>query len=68
MICENAYYSNKNKMSDNRERLYCKDERVTEFGGKCPLVYWCTVSERFENTVDMFNCQYRKGENDDNRC
>ena len=38
------------------------DERVTEFNGKCPLIYWCQVSEKFENTSDMFGCPYREKE------
>lgn len=58
MICEKAYYPN--KTGENREKLYCMDERVTEFNGKCPLIYWCQVSEKFENTSDMFNCPYRE--------
>lgn len=59
MICEKAYYPN--KTGENRARLYCMDERVTElFNGKCPLIYWCPVSEKFENTSDMFGCPYRE--------
>ena len=63
MLCEKAYYLNKTGKS--REKLYCKDERVTDFGGKCPLVYWCSINERFENTTDMFNCVYRKEKEND---
>lgn len=59
MICENAYYPN--QTGNNGERLYCKNEQIingfTE--GKCPLVYWCNISEKFENTADMFDCIYR---------
>lgn len=62
MICEKAYYPN--ETGENRERLYCKDERVTDFDGKCPLIYWCTISEKYENTEDMFNCIYRNKNND----
>lgn len=62
MICEKAYYPN--KTGDNRERLYCSDERVTQFGGKCPLVYWCKIEEKFENTADMIECPYREKKDD----
>lgn len=62
MICEKAYYPN--KTGENRERVYCSDERVKAFGGKCPLVYWCAISEKFENTTDMFSCIYRSDKND----
>ena len=58
MICEKAYY--RNKTGENREKLYCMDKRVVDFEGKCPLIYWCPVSEKFENTIDMFGCPYRK--------
>ena len=62
MLCEKAYYPN--GTGEHRERVYCSDKRVaaTVFDGKCPLVYWCTVSEKFENTTDMFNCKFRKDE------
>jgi hypothetical protein len=68
MICENAYYLN--GTGENRERLHCKREEVINDDftrGKCPLIYWCPISERYENTVDMFNCRYREkndGKND----
>lgn len=62
MICEKAYYPN--GTGEDRERLYCKDNRVVQFNGKCPLIYWCPISEKFENTIDMKNCVYRE-ENDD---
>ena len=58
MFCEKAYYPN--NTGENRERLYCSDERVTEFNGKCPFVYWCHLSERFENTADAMECIYRE--------
>ena len=58
MLCEKAYY--KNGTEENRERLYCKDERVIDFNGMCPLIYWCPISEKFENTTDMFDCIYRE--------
>lgn len=63
MICEKAYYPNGS--GENRERLYCKDKRLDDFfNGKCPLIYWCPVSEKFENTSDMFSCPYREKNND----
>ena len=65
MICEKSFYPN--GTGENRERLYCSDERVKEFNGKCPLIYWCPVSEKFENTSDMFNCPYREKEDINDR-
>lgn len=62
MICEKAYY--KNGTGEGRERLYCTDERVAEFDGKCPLIYWCNITERYENTPDMMKCIYRGKEDD----
>lgn len=60
MLCEKAYYPN--STGENREHIYCSDERAKEFfNGECPFVYLCTVSEKFENTTGMFNCKFRKG-------
>lgn len=56
MLCENAYYENSDKLS----KLLCKNEKNTDFNGKCPLIYWCKINERYENTVDMFDCIYRE--------
>lgn len=60
MLCNNAYYPN--ITGENRERLYCINQAVIDgfSKGKCPLVYWCPVSERFENTPDCLDCIYRK--------
>ena len=65
MLCENAFYPN--KTGENRERPHCKckeviDDDITK--GKCPLIYWCPISEKFENTTYMFNCIYREVNND----
>lgn len=57
MICENAYYQN--GTGENRARLFCR-KGVPEFNGKCPFVYWCQVDEKYENTVDMFDCINRE--------
>lgn len=65
MICENAYYLN--GTGENRERLRCKCEDVINDGvtrGECPLIYWCPINERYENTTDMFDCIYREVNND----
>ena len=62
MLCEKAYYPN--GTGENREKLCCKDERNTNMGGRCPLIYWCKVSEKYENTTDMFDCVFRE-KNDD---
>lgn len=60
MICERAYYPN--GTGEHRERLFCECQEVKNgfSKGKCPLVYWCNVSERFENTPEFFDCIYRK--------
>ena len=62
MLCEKAYY--KNGTGENMKKLYCSDERMQDFDGKCPLIYWCKIDEKYENTTDMFNCIYRGKEND----
>ena len=56
MLCENAYYR------DNK--LYCQVKNDVLFGDRCPLVYLCRVSMKFENTTDFFDCPYRKSEVD----
>lgn len=62
MLCENAYYDNVNNVS--RKRLLCSSEKKAKddlmFGNKCPLIYFCQITERYENTADMFNCIYRR--------
>ena len=64
MLCENSFYKSKRK----QERPFCKSERKQKedsvFHDKCPLIYWCAVSERFEQTTDMFDCKYRGDKND----
>lgn len=58
MLCENAYYPNGNE----KEKPNCRKMKETEyFKGKCPLIYYCTINERFEQTTDMFGCKYREG-------
>ena len=56
MICENAYYVD--------EKVHCKNERKFKedpiFKAKCPFVYYCKIDEKYENTVDMFDCVYRE--------
>lgn len=59
MLCEYAYY----KTESQQERPCCNNKYKLEednfFKEKCPLVYYCTINERFENTSDMFKCKYR---------
>lgn len=55
MICENAYYKDDGK-------LYCKVHDDPTFNDRCPLIYYCTISNRFENIADYADCPYRKGE------
>lgn len=52
MICGNAYYL------DGKLRCKVKDDII--FGDRCPLVYYCTITGRFENTNDCLTCIYRK--------
>lgn len=57
MLCENAYYPG------NEEKPNCMCERKLKeddyFNEKCPLIYYCTINERFEQTTEMFGCKYR---------
>lgn len=59
MLCEYAYYKTDKKSEkpccNNKQKLL--DDDV--FKERCPLIYYCSISERFENTTDMFNCKYR---------
>ena len=57
MICENAYYED--------GRLCCKVMNDEVFGDKCPLIYYCTITGKFENTDDFLECKYRKETNHD---
>lgn len=60
MLCENAYY----KTEEYRAKLYCRCKKKCDedelFRDICPLIYWCPISERFENTKDMLRCIYRE--------
>ena len=64
MICEKAYYPN----GDETKKLNCRSklkiQEDTLFKERCPLIYYCAISERFENTTDMFDCKYREAKND----
>ena len=57
MYCENAYYED--------GRLCCKVMNDEVFGDKCPLIYYCTITGKFENTDDFLECKYRKETNHD---
>lgn len=58
MICENAYYKS------GEDRPYCKNKHKEEddsvLKGKCPLIYWCPMENRFVNTGQALDCIYRK--------
>lgn len=60
MICENAYYK------PGEDRPYCKSKRKSEedevFKDKCPLIFWCSMARRYENTGRAVDCIYRKEE------
>lgn len=63
MICEYSYYPS------NSEKPHCKNEKKlledNYFKEKCPLIYYCPISERFEQTVDMLGCKYREEDKND---
>lgn len=63
MFCENAYYPD----GDETKKLNCKSKKKLEeddfFKERCPLIYYCTITERIENTADMFGCPYRENKN-----
>lgn len=65
MLCENAYYLTPD---DNSSHLGCNNpKKLSEddlFKQQCPFIYWCTISERFENTTDFMQCKYRGKKND----
>lgn len=62
MDCEYSYYPNGD--GSGKEKPCCKNKKKIEedncFKDKCPLIYYCTIDERFEQTADMFNCRYRR--------
>ena len=63
MLCEYAYYENDSK----RARLNCNNEKKMAedktFKDRCPFSYYCNISERFENSTDMFKCIFREASN-----
>lgn len=65
MLCEYAYY----KTDDKSEKPCCNNpQKLKEddfFKERCPFIYFCTVSERFENTVDITRCIYRRNSEND---
>lgn len=59
MICENSYYPD----GDVKAKPRCK-VKDDHFKDRCPLIYYCAINERFEQTTDMFGCKYRGDKND----
>ena len=59
MLCEKAYYPN----GDETKKPCCtsKEKEAEDecFKNQCPLIYFCNINERFEQTIDMFECKYR---------
>ena len=58
MVCEYAYYKSDEKFEKpccNNES-YLKDKKDS----RCYLIYYCPISQRFENSEAMFRCKYRK--------
>lgn len=60
MLCEYAYYEN----DDTQAKPKCKKSIDDYFDGYCPLIYYCKISGRYENTIDMKDCKYRGDENE----
>lgn len=64
MLCEHAYY----KTDEQLEKPSCNNaQKIAEddlFKEQCPFIYYCPISERFENTTDMFGCKYKGVKND----
>lgn len=60
MLCEKAIYKGEGQF----EKPVCASARKASedmlFGDKCPLIYYCRVNERFEQTEDMLTCPYRE--------
>lgn len=61
MLCEFSYYDKDSKLCCNSEKKLLEDDYFKE---RCPLIYYCTVNRRFENTTDFFGCKYREVEDD----
>lgn len=59
MICENSYYPKGNEELKPNCKYLMNDDY---FKGKCPLIYYCTITQRFEQTAQMFDCKYRDKE------
>lgn len=59
MKCEFSYYP----MGNEKEKPNCCHKtKIREdkfFKEKCPLIYWCPINERYEQTFDLFGCKYR---------
>ena len=56
MLCEFAYY-----VKDDPKPC-CEIQTDEVFGDRCPLIYLCKITGKYENTADAMNCRYRKEE------
>ena len=56
MICPNAYYETELPRAKLNCKVIEKETGDKPFGNHCPFIYWCNISERFENTADIANC------------
>lgn len=60
MLCEYAYYESE----EPRSKLCCSNEQKLKedqvFKKRCPLLYFCTISQRYENTDEFIHCTYRE--------
>lgn len=56
MLCEFAYYRNEEK------KPRCTVHTDAVFGDRCPLIYLCPLTVKYENTAEAVECTYRKGE------
>lgn len=64
MLCPNAYYETDAPRAKLNCRVVEKEPGPKPFGNRCPFVYWCSISERYENTADFVNCIKRGCENE----
>ena len=65
MICENSKYTGAGRL----EKPVCTNPKKAiednVFGCKCPIIYYCPINDRFEQTEQMLHCPYREGKDND---
>lgn len=64
MLCPNARYNEIGRLEcTSKEKL--ENDKV--FRERCPLVYWCGVRNRFENTANFVQCMFYKGDENERK-